>query len=146
MKTTALCGIAFFVVLSSWAFAVSVDRNITTDYVKSNPKEFSVRVTEEANGLLTFTVVYTTSEPRYVVARLVVKDSKRTYAESNTPVFTKNQSNTFRFSVPRDLVATSTFSLGVSGFAESGGKAIPLPGTIGNKLQLMDFVPKKLRN
>jgi len=145
MKTAILCSAAFLLVLTSWAFAVSVDRNITADYVKAHPKEFTVSVTEEANGLLAFTVVFETPEPRYVVAHLVVRDSERTYAASHTPSFTKNRSNTFHFSVPRDLVATSTFSLGVSGFTNSGGEAVPLPGTIENKLRLLDFVPEKLR-
>ena len=143
MKTTTLCAVAFLFAVTSSAFAVSVDRDITADYVKANPKEFTVSVTEEANGLLAFTVVFTTPDPRYVVAHLVVRDSKTTYATSDTPSFTKNRSNTFHFSVPRDLVATSTFSLGVSGFADSGGEAVPLPGTITNKLQLLDFVPEK---
>lgn len=145
MRSAILCAAAFLLVPFHSGFAVSVDRNITTDYVKSNPKEFTVSVTEEAKGLLAFTVVFATPEPRYVVAHLVVRDSERAYAESHTPSFTKNRSNTFHFAVPRDLVATSTFSLGVSGFANSGGEAVPLPGTIENKFQLLDFVPEKLR-
>ncbi len=145
MKTTTLCAVALLFAITNWAFAVSVDRDITADYVKANPKEFTVSVTEDANGLLAFTVVFATPDPRYVVAHLVVRDSKKTYATSDTPSFTKNRSNTFHFSIPRDFVATSTFSLGVSGFADSGGEAVSLPGTIDNKLYLLDFVPKKLR-
>ncbi len=145
MKTTSLCAVAFLFAITSWAFAVSVDRDITADYVKANPKEFTVRVTEEANGLLAFTVVLETPDPRYVVAHLVVRDSEKIYATSDMPAFTKNRSNTFHFSVPRDFVATSTFSLGVSGFADSGGEAVPRPGTIENKFQLLDFIPKKLQ-
>lgn len=143
MKTTTLCAVAFLLFVTSSAFAVSVDRDITADYVKANPKEFTVSVTEEANGLLAFTVVFTTPDPRYVVAHLVVRNSEKIYATSDTPSFMKNRSNTVYFSIPGDLVATSTFSLGVSGFADSGGEAVPLPGTITNKLQLLDFVPQK---
>ena len=100
MKTATLVAVALLLVVTSWAFAVSVDRDITADYVKTNPKEFTVSVTEEANGLLAFTVVLTTPDPRYVVAHLVVRDSEKIYATSDTPSFTKNRSNTFHFSVP----------------------------------------------
>ncbi len=146
MKHFTLCGTAFVLLLSSWAYAVSVDRNITAEHVKLNPNEFTVSVVEGPDGLVAFSVVYTCPEPRYVVAHLVVKDSLRTYAESHTPSFTKNHSNTFHFSIPREMVATSTFSLGVSGFVISGGEAVPRPGTIENKLQLVDFVPEALRS
>lgn len=64
MKTTTLCAVAFLFAITSWSFAVSVDRDITADYVKANPKEFTVRVTEEPNGLLAFTVVFATPDPR----------------------------------------------------------------------------------
>lgn len=144
MKAATLGAGVFLLVVTSWAFAVSVDRDITADYLKSNPNEFTVNVTEDANGLLAFTVVFATPDPRYVVAHLVVSDSDKTYAKSDTASFTKNRSNTFHFSVPRNLVATSTFSLSVSGFADTGGEAVPRPGTIENKVQLLDFVPAKL--
>ena len=111
MKTATLWAGVLFLVVTSWAFAVSFDRNITTDYVKSHPKEFTVSVTAKANGLLAFTVVFATPEPRYVVAHLVVRDAERAYAESHTPLFTRNRSNTFHFSVPRDEPQLRRFHL-----------------------------------
>ena len=101
-ETATLWAGVLFLVVTFWAFAVSFDRNITTDYVKSHPKEFTVSVTAKANGLLAFTVVFLTPEPRYVVAHLVVRDAERAYAESHTPLFTRNRSNTFHFSVPQN--------------------------------------------
>lgn len=124
--------------------ALTVEEDITPEYVRSHPKEFSVKVAKGENGLIAFTVVFTLPEPRCVIAHLVVRSGDRVLAESITPAFTKNSENTFHFSVPPECLATSEFTLGASGFAISGGEAVPLPGTIVHRFRLPDFVPAEL--
>ncbi|MEQ1851869.1 MAG: hypothetical protein ABMA01_09795 [Chthoniobacteraceae bacterium] len=126
------------------AFALTVEEDVTPEYVRSHAKEFSVKVAKDKNGLIAFTVVFTVPEPRYVVAHLLVRSGDRVLAESVTPAFTKNSENTFHFSVPPECLSTSEFTLGASGFAISGGGAVPMPGTIVHRFRLPDFVPAEL--
>ncbi|MBT3378986.1 MAG: hypothetical protein HN742_02425 [Lentisphaerae bacterium] len=136
---SALCLVA-----SSSAVALTVEQRITPEYVRSHPNEFSVSVAKEENGLLAFTVVLALKPPRYVVAHLEVRDGDRTLVESHTPVFTRNARNTFHFSIAPEYVAASEFILGASHVADSGGEAVPLPGTIQYRIRPVEFVPAKL--
>lgn len=126
------------------AFALTVEEDVTPEYVRSHSGKLSVKVAKDKNGLIAFTIVFTLPEPRYVVAHLTVRSGDRVLAKSVTPAFTKNLENTFHFSVPADCLATSEFTLGASGFAISGGAAVPLLGTIVHRFRLPDFVPAEL--
>src|SRR4051812_23028275 len=132
---TALAALIVFAAPSA-AIALTTEQEITPEYVRSHPKEFSVQVARDKNGLIAFTVVFTLSEPRYVVAHLVVRSGDRVLATSDTPAYSKNSENTFYFSVPPECLATSQFTLGGSVFANSGGAAVPLPGTIDYRFRL----------
>lgn len=145
MKAWLLSASALCLVVSSLALALTIEHKVTPEYVRSHRNEFSVRVIKDKNGLICFTVVLTLKEPRYVVAHLVVRDANRVLAESHTPAFTRNPENTFHFSIAPEYVAASEFTLGVSGFAESGGQAVPLPGTVRYRIRLVEFVPAELR-
>jgi len=144
MKVWLLSASTLCLVVSLSALALTIEQKVTPEYVRSHRNEFSVKVSKDKNGLLAFTVVFTLKEPRYVVAHLAVRDADRTLAESHTPAFTKNPKNTFHFSIAPEYVATSEFRLGASGFAESGGQAVPLPGTIDYQIRLVEFVPAEL--
>jgi len=143
MKALLLAGLALCLVAPAPARALTIEVEVTPEYVRSHPKEFAVKVAEEKGGLLAFTVALTLKEPRYVVAHLAVRDAKRTFAESDTPAFTRNPENTFYFSIAPQLVATSGFSLGVSGISESEGQALPIVGTIIYQFRLAQFVPAR---
>jgi hypothetical protein len=132
--------------LSSAALALTREQEVTPAYVRSHPGEFSVKVAGGESGLLAFTVVLTLEEPRYVVAHLKVRDADRTLAESHTPTFTRNAENTFHFSIAPEYIKTSEFSLGASVFADSGGQAVPLPGTIDYQFRLEAFAAPELLN
>jgi len=144
MKALIILAVSLVVAVSPTAIALTTERDITPDYVRSHPKEFSVKVAKDKNGLIAFTIVFTLPEPRYVVAHLVVRSGDRMLASSDTPAFTKNSDNTFYFSVPPECLATSEFNLGASFFTASAGDAVPLPGTAIHHFRLSDFVSPEL--
>ena len=144
MKSLFILVAALVFAASPAAITLTVEEDVTPEYVRAHAREFSVKVAKDKNGLIAFTVVFTLPEPRYVIAHLVVRSGDRVLAESVTPAFTKNSENTFHFSVPLEFLATSEFTLGASGFAISGGAAFPLPGTIVHRFRLPNFVPAEL--
>ena len=144
MKSLLRFATALVFAASPAAFALTVEEDITPEYVRSHAREFSVKVAKDKNGLIAFTVVFTVPEPRYVVAHFVVRSGDRVLAESVTPACTKDSENTFHFSVPPECLAKSEFTLSAGGFAISGGEAVPLPGTIVHRFRLPDFVPAEL--
>ncbi len=144
MKALLLTAAALFLTGSSAALALTIEEEVTPEYVRTHAKEISVKVAEGKDGLLAFAVVLTLEEPRYVVAHLTVRDGDKTVATSDTPAFTRNARNTFYFSVVREFVAASEYSLGVSGFAAAGDEAVPIVGTRIYRLRLGQFVPADL--
>jgi hypothetical protein len=146
MKSLFLLFEALLFAASPAAFALTTEQDITREYVSSHPKQFSVKVAKDRNGLIAFTVVLTLDEPRYVVAHFAVRNGDRLLARSDTPAFTKNARNTFHFSVAPDYLATSEFTLGASTFVNSGGESVPLPGTVIYRFRLPDFAsPEALK-
>ena len=127
------------------AIALTVERDITPEYVRSHADELSVKVAKDKNGLIAFTVVFTLPQPRYVIAHLVVRSGDRMLAKSDTPAFTKRAQNTFYFSVLPECLATSEFTLGVSHFGDADGVAAELiPGSTNYRFRLPDFVSAEL--
>lgn len=129
--------------LGTAASALTVNIPVTPAYLQEHPKEFSVKVAKDKNGLLAFTVVRTLREPRYLVAHLTVNHGGVLIVESHTPSYGKKHDNTFYFSVSPDDVGECKFELGESFFTEAGGDAVPMPGTSNYQFQLQDFVTKR---
>jgi hypothetical protein len=111
-------------------------------WVREHPKEFSVTVKKNENGLLAFTVVRTLSEPKYLVVRLAVHRQGTLIAENSTPLIAKKNDSRFHFSVAPEHVGDIAFEISES-FAPDG---IPRPGTIIHQFLLLDFVPQNLAN
>jgi hypothetical protein len=128
--------------LATTAQALTVDEPVTAAYVREHAKEVAVKVTRSDAGLLTFTIVRTLPEPKYLVASLTVHHQGKITAESHAPSFGKKGENTFYFSLLPEDLAGSTFELGES-FTTSGDNPFPLPGTINYQFRLSDFVPKE---
>ena len=144
MKALIVFAVSLVVAVSSTAIALTTEQDITPDYVRSHPKQFTVNVAKDKNGLMAFTIVFKVPEPRYVVAHLTVRSGDRILASSDTPAFTKNSDNTFYFSVPPEYLPTSEFSLSASFFSSTSGDAFPLPGTAIHNFRLTDFVSPEL--
>ena len=137
---TSLAGCFLTAIFSTAGLALTVDQQVTPAYIRDHPKEFSVKVRKDKNGLFAFTVVRTLSEPKYLVAHLAVLHQGKIIAESHTPSFAKKNDNTFYFSISPEHAFDSTFELGESPLTDG----VPLPGTINYQFHLRDFVPEGL--
>jgi hypothetical protein len=124
--------------------ALTVDEQVTPAYLRQHAREFSLKVARQDNGLIGFTLVRTLAQPKYRVARLVVKRDGETVAESTTPAFSRNNTNSFYFSVSARDLAGSEFELGESHFVGPSDSPVPIPGTINYRFRLLDFVPEAL--
>ena len=131
--------------LSTTAPALTIETLVTADYVREHPQEWSVKVSKKENGLIQFTVVRTLSEPRYLVAHLVVRHAGKVVAESDTPAVGSKHDNTFYFAISPEDLAESKFDLSESGFTISGDQVIPIVGSIIHQFKLLEFVPENLR-
>jgi hypothetical protein len=130
--------------ITTGAYALTINQEVTSEFLRDHPEEFRVKVSPGKHGLVDFRVTRTLSNPMYLVAHLAVHHQGKVIAESHSPAFTRNRENTFYFSLAPDDIADSTFELGESSFAESGGEAIPIVGTTNYQLHLKDFVPPDL--
>lgn len=139
-----LLGASLLVAAPTTTRALTVDQQVTPAYLREHAKEFSLKVARKENGLLGFTLVRTLAQPKYRVARLVVKRDGETVAESSTPSFARNSSNSFYFSLSARDLAGSEFELGESHFVGPDSNPSALPGTINYRFRLRDFVPDEL--
>jgi hypothetical protein len=130
--------------LTATAFALTVEREITADYVRKQPDEFSVRVTKGKTGLIEFTIIHNVATPMYHVAHLAVYHGGTLIATSDTPSFGKKRNNLFHFSIAPEAIAESRFSLSQSALSSSDDNAVPIPGTIVHHFRLTEFVSKDL--
>ena len=131
--------------LSTTVLALTVTEQVTAAYVREHPEQWSVRAAKQESGLIRFTVVRTLSEPKYLVARLVVHHEGRVIATSDTPLFAKKKENTFHFSISMDDIAESTFNLsehGLGGTVNGVEAEIPVVGGIDYQFRLLDFIPE----
>ncbi len=143
MKTTSLlltCIVA--ATLATTAFALTTEREITPDYVRQHPDEFSVSAAKGKDGLIDFTITHNVATPMYHVAHLAIHHGGKLIATSDTPSFGKRRNNTFYFSIAADAVSESKFSLSDGALDTSG--EVPVPGTVVHQFRLLDFVPKEL--
>ena len=146
MKMTTFF-LGFFVAagLTTTALALTVEAQVTADYVHEHPQEWSVKVSKKENGLIQFTLVRTLSEPRYLVAHLAVQHAGKVIAESDSPAVGHKLDNTFYFAISPEDLAESKFDLSESGFTISGDQVIPIVGSIIHQFKLLEFVPENLR-
>ncbi len=147
MRTTAVLRLALVWLTAATittSFALTINVPVTSEYLRDHPQEFNVKVSKGKGGLIDFKMVKTVSEPKYLVAHLLVHHQGRVMAESHSLCFTKNRESTSYFSLLPEDAAESTFELGESSFTESQGQAIPVVGTTNYQFQLKDFVPKDL--
>ena len=144
MKTKFLVlGCFIAAILSSTAFALTINEQVTAVYVGEHPKVWSVKAAKKESGLIQFTVVRTLSEPKYLVAHLAVHHAGRLIVTSDTPLFGKRKDSTFYFSISTEDIAESTFELGEHGLGSTVDGVqtdIPVVGGIVYQFRLLDFI------
>ncbi len=134
----------FLAIFAAAAFALTVERAVTPEYVRGHPDEFSVDVTQGKDGLINFTIKHNVARPMYHVAHLAIYHQGKLMATIDMPSFGKKQGNTFDFSISADDIAESKFDLSDSALAGTGEDAVPVPGTIIHQFRLLDFVPEQM--
>jgi hypothetical protein len=143
MKPTALilaCTVAATLITA--AFALTIEREITPDYVREHPNQFSVRAAKGNAGLIDFTVTHDVAAPMCHVAHLAIYHGGKLIATSDTPSFGKRHDNRFHFSIAPEDIADSRFSLSDSALDRSG--EVPVVGTVVHRFRPSDFVPREL--
>ena len=139
-------GVAILAVLACAAtcLALTVDVDVTPDYVREHSKLISVEVTERDDGLIQFKIVHAVSTPMYHVAHLEIVHQGKVIAKSDTPSYGHTQGNTFYVALSPNDIAASKFEISDSAVAGKGDDAAPVPGTINHRIHLIEFVPIKM--
>ena len=141
MKSLSICvAVVAFTLSCSVAEALTVEQQVTPQYVKENPDRFKITL-EQRDGLMHFTIVYSLREPRYLVSHLVVRNESGVLAESHTPLFAREHSATFYVVLSKECLANSRFTISENSFATNDGQDIPVPGGTEYAFALKDFVP-----
>jgi hypothetical protein len=136
LPRTLLAGILLLGAVRPGAALVEI-QEVTRDYLREHSKELSLEVTRRKDGMVEFSVLRTVPEPRYFVARLVVKREGRTVAETTLPSLGQKEANRFAFTLAPELVADSEFRLDETSPAH--------PRThVGYQFRLVDHVPAVL--
>ena len=144
MKMTflLLSGWFFAVILSTPALAQIIQEQVTPAYVRGHPKEWSVEVTKDEDGLIHFTVKHDVGTPKYHIARLAVYHQRKLIATSDTPSIGKK--NICYFSLTAEDMDGSKFDLS-DGTLGSGDISLPEVGfTLILHFRLLDFVPEQM--
>jgi hypothetical protein len=133
----------FVVAISVSASAIVIQIEATPAFVRENPQLFSVTAEKQGDGLIHFKVVYKVSEPRWLVAHLVVwKDNKRVL-ESSFPAVVRERQATYWFSMLPEYVGKSVFELSDSGVIKVGDQIVGgEEGGTEYVLQLGRFAPR----
>jgi len=141
LQAAQLSGIVLALYVGT-AHGLTVDEVVTPQYVNDHKDTISVSATP-SDDLIEFSVTLMLKDYQFAVLNTVVSDGKRTLSKNHTSVFSRIPKATFRLSVPRDLVATSTFSVAACTFVQrENGTLTPIPGTINYMIQIQEFVPR----
>ena len=143
MKPTSLIlGCTVAATLATTAFALTTEREITPDYVREHPDEFSVSATKGNDCLIDFTITHNVAAPMHHVSHLAISYDGKLIATSDTPSFGKRRDNKFHFSIAADAIADAKFSLGDSALDSS--REVPVPGTVVHQFSAVGFCSQGL--
>jgi hypothetical protein len=142
---TLILGSLLSLTLAGPAFALTMEEDVTPEYVRTHPEEFSLEVKKTKEGLLAFTLRHDVPQPMYHIAHLEIYLRGKLVASSETPVFGRKHANTFHFMVAPEYLNEARFSLSDGGLAEADGETLPIPGSNIRHFRLKDFVPQELR-
>jgi hypothetical protein len=128
--------------LTGEASAWTMDVPMTPAYVKENPQKFSIRAEKRDDGLIHFTITYRVPEPRYLVARIEVRDQGSIVLDSSFPAFVREKTINYYIAVSPRQLFNARFELSESGIDDVNGTPIPWVGGTNYQIHLADFAPK----
>jgi len=141
MKYLPLFSIALaFMLFCSGAQALTVEQQVTPQFVKDHPDRFKIAV-EQREGMMHFKIVYTLREPRYLVSHFTARNETGVLAESHCPLFAREHSATFYVDLSKECLANSRFTLSEHFFSSDNGQDVPIPGGTEYIVRLKDFAP-----
>jgi hypothetical protein len=120
--------------------ALTVERQVTPQYLKAHPQEFSLKAEMREDGLVHFTLKRTLPGPKYLVARLILKQDGKKIADVSTPSFGRKDENSFYVALSPAQLAEAEYSLSESSLGGPLTDPVPLPSTTVYKFNLKDFV------
>jgi hypothetical protein len=145
MKTASLTLLILYLSYPSIVAGMSSDEVVTPESINTFPLFLSVETSDQPNEMVAYTIKLTIRDLRYVSQHLVVRDVEQILSEHRTPVFAKNQTVAYCFSIPRKVVGTSTFTVSVCNAMERKGRpTIAIPGTTNFIFRLSEFTPSEL--
>lgn len=141
-RTFVLAAILCSVVLLSAnsGSALTVEQQITPEYLKAHPKEFTLKVEKRDDGMLHFTLGRNLTQQKYLIARLVVKQDGKKLADISTPSYGKKGENRFYLALSPAQLSEAEYELSESFLSGPASDPVPIPGTIIYKISLKDFV------
>jgi hypothetical protein len=132
--------VLFLIIAARPGTALTVEQQVTPEYLKAHSREWSLKVEKGDDGMLHFTLVRTLTQAKYFVNRTVVKQDGKKLADVSTPSFGKKGANSFYLALSPSQVAEAEYELSESFLAGPASDPIPIPGTIIYKISLKDFV------
>ncbi len=143
MNRSALCFASFLAFSLSGSVpgnALTVEQQVTPEYLKAHSKEFALKVEKREDGMLHFTVGRTLTQVKYLVSRTVLKQGGKKLADISTPTFAPKGVNRFHVAVSPAHLAEAEYELSESFVAGPETDPVPIPGTIIYQFSLKDFV------
>lgn len=138
LKTPAL--LVFALVAANPGAALTVEQQVTPEFLKAHPKELTLKVEKRDDGMLHFALRRTLTQAKYLVSRTVLKQDGKKIADVSTPTYGKKGENSFYVAVSTSQLAEAEYELSESFLAGPANDPVPLPGTVIYKFTLKDFV------
>jgi hypothetical protein len=123
------------------ASAVTVEIPVTPAYLKQKPKEFSIHAEKGDDGLIHFTITRHLSEPRYLVARFMVRDKGAVALDGSFPAFVREKAAKYYLAVSPKQLPNAHFELSDHGIGTVDGTPYGVVGGEDYQIHLADFAP-----
>jgi hypothetical protein len=144
MKARVLLPVcAILLGLCSATLALVVEVPVTPEYLKRQPRAFSIEAKRGKGGLIALTISRQLDKPQYLIARFTVRKGRDIVAESHSPGVRQGDSK-YYLSILPEFVADSEFELDECAFTQDHGQDILFPGGTHYRLRLKDFISAEL--
>jgi hypothetical protein len=134
--------LAIIIVFAEGALAVTEDVLVTPAYLKDKPEEFSISTEKHEDGLIHFTITHYLFEPRYLVARFIVRDKGSVVLDGSFPSFVREKRVKYYLAVSPKQLPNAHFELSEHGFNVADETPLPWVGGTDYQFHLADFAPK----
>ena len=131
-------------IVCSSAHALTVEQHVTSDYLKQHPNQFKITAEQREDGLIHFKIIFSLSEPRYLVSHFTARNAGGILAQSHSPLFARERTATFYVDLSKECLEDSQFTLSEHSFTtirDGEDTPVPIPGGTEYIIRLKDFAP-----